>query len=797
LWPGVVDELRLAGPLAGPRLEQDPDDGREYFGSVDETGRRLMVRVDAVPLPTGRQARVHVNTSTDNHVIQLSDQLTDDEIGLALSIAAAELTAVRRRAELDLPPVRTQLLDPTRTDRQDDPRTAAFSANDLIRIAALDWHARTAADPGLDPARRIAARDAFSAAVDDCGLRVRGNAVGEDDACAYRTLAVEPLLSSPGARWLAELGRPLEQLPAADQEALRQHRVAAADRAPAQVQAVAIVETADRAQLQEVADRAQAERARMSALTMETLRAGTLPRVRLMVGGGAALTARESNMVVVDDRQRWHVDPIRELVQSTDQMRHLHDSGLGDPYAYARPRERFPLAALHYMEDTAAASGPVVNGRVRLDIDPSGRLMGEIRPSDGSAAVSVEVDGVPLIATGLPAERVPGVSRTVETVASALDVVNGHLTAIGSRQALELRDQLGRLLPDADDPGVAEVVLETLRRAGLSDSPELTEPMRTLTATADWDRAREAAPGRAVFGDEVSNGMCDPRDAQTWLIAGRGGSGYASAAIILDGNPDASVVMVGLTPPMVMRNTALYGPFREAHDRSVNPAASGRLVTVSNTRLGPVSAVTGGDGGTMFRMVDDRGQELRIGDGQLVQTDAYVACTGRPPRLPRALDQLARWAEQSSGEMLMNPDRQYLGYRMTFANRNVQHAVHVIGAASRVLPPEVFTPADVRRLVEIDLQAAPPESGNVGVGFMSTAIQGTHVAEFRAEQSTPTSRSVHAAIQSQPAQASDDLAQVLRVAGVDTNRPGPDGSVASQPASGATRRTPGSPPLQR
>ncbi|WP_371405020.1 hypothetical protein OHA10_05060 [Kribbella sp. NBC_00662] len=724
-----MNGLRLAGPLADPQHHRDADGGREYFASADETGRRIMVRIDAVALGRGRQVRVHVNTSTDNHVVHLSDQLADDEIGPLLSASAAELVAVRRRAELDLPPVRTQLLDPARTEDRGDPRAAVFADNDLIRIAALDWQARQGADMSLEPVRRAAARAAFSAGVDDCGLRVRTGGSAEEDASAYRRLAVEPLLSTPGARWLAELGRPIEELPAADQNSLRLHRAAVASHARNVV--APRPQVTERDDLQQLVRAAQSERERLSALTMQSLRAGTSPRVRLMIGGGAALTARPEATVLVDDRQRWHVDPLRALVQSTDQMRHLHESGLGDPYEFARPRERFPLAALHYMEDSAAVRGPVVNGRVQLSVGPSGRLMGEIRPSDGTAAVRVEVDGAPLIATGLPAERVPGVSRTVPTVPAALDVISGHLGTIGSSRAIQLRDGLAQLYPVAEDPGTAELVVDTLRREGRLDAqPELAEAVRTLIATADWDRARRQAPGRAVFGDEVSNGSCYPQAAQRWLIAGRGGSGFASAAIILEGNPDANVVMVGGATPMVLQNTALYAPFLEEHDRAVNPSASGRLVTVPGARLGGIATATGADGRTAFRMLDARGQELRGSDGRTLEGDGYVACTGRPRRMPRALEPLARWAEATKGAMLMNADRQYLGYQLTFANGEVRHRAQVIGAASRVLP-EVFTPAHVRQLVEIDLQEAPPESGNVAVGFMSTAIQGSQIADHR------------------------------------------------------------------
>ena len=162
-----------------------------------------------------------------------------------------------------------------------------------------------------------------------------------------------------------------------------------------------------------------------------------------MIGGGAALAGRDPDVLVVDGRGRWHVDPIPGIVQSVDQVRLLADSGMGDPYQVAGPRERVPLTAIQLWEDQAAVRGPLIDGLARLSVDHTGRLVADIQPLDGSQPLRVEVDGTPVVATGVPPEIVPGASRWVPTIPEALAVVDEHLAHVRTPQAEAAREALG------------------------------------------------------------------------------------------------------------------------------------------------------------------------------------------------------------------------------------------------------------------------------------------------------------------------------------------------------------------
>ncbi|MFE2436943.1 hypothetical protein ACFXA8_20015, partial [Streptomyces sp. NPDC059409] len=253
----------------------------------------------------------------------------------------------------------------------------------------------------------------------------------------------------------------------------------------------------------------------------------------------------------------------------------------------------------------------------------------------------------------------------------------------------------------------------------------------TVEATAKWEQATAEAPGRVLLGDEVGDGAYDPTVADNWVIAGIGGGAIANTEIILEGNPNARVTMVGTAAPWVLHNDSQYLAMRRQYDAELG--GNGRLVTVPNQRLGAVETVRTPDGGVRLKARD-------------VEGDAYVACLGRVARLPQAADTLDAWARQQGGqvkgELLFDRSEQYLGYRLHFQAGDRQHTVDVTGAASRMLPGNVFSEKDMARLAVVDRRTAPPESGNVAAGFMATALQGSHLAKHRAEQSgnAPTAR---------------------------------------------------------
>ena len=82
---------------------------------------------------------------------------------------------------------------------------------------------------------------------------------------------------------------------------------------------------------------------------------------------------------------------------------------------------------------------------------------------------------------------------------------------------------------------------------------------------------------------------------------------------------------------------------------------------------------------------------------------------------------------------MYDSDGQYLGYRLRFAAAGAEYAADVTGAASRVLPTELFPPAILRRAAREWQLEVPPESGNVPGGFLATALQASRYAAARGE----------------------------------------------------------------
>jgi hypothetical protein len=820
LLPVVLASVRSAETLSEPVADHDFGRTREFYSFTDEQQRRLTVRLDAVPLPRGQQVRVFANTTSENHVIQLSDQLPQEDVGTALAQGVTRLMAVRRRADVGVAPVRRDLLEATVVAVEGDPRRAVFSERDLGQLGELDWQVGRMIDPSSDEAGRQAARASFSAALDELGLRVTtedrdGPAYkAQERARVFRLLAAEPMLGSAALRGIAELGKPIEQLPQQDAETLRINRVISADvpavsdpqeRATAEV--VALTASIEPGDLTGAALRAAERRDRQSARTLTALRleaealpSGRLPKMAVMIGGGAALAGRDPNALLIDGRGRWHIDPIPSIVQSADQVQHLYESGLGDPHQFAGPRERVPLTAIQLWEDTAAARGPLIDGIARFDVDESGRLVADIEPIDGSDPIRLEVDGSPVVATGIPPEIVPGASRVVPTVPEALIALDEYLSVIDTRESLRARQTIAGM---SDAPGTAARVLadlaevpeiEQLRfavRAGGIVGTSLTGAMTTLEATAAWDQAREDAPGRILAGDEVGDGNYDPQAGRRWMLAGIGGAAIANAEIILAANPDAEVVMVGTEAPWVLQNDAQYTALRQQHDKAVNPDATGRLITVTDRRLGQVATRRSDDGRTVVRMLGDRGEPLHTVRGDPLEGDVYVGCLGRVSRLPKALDNLKEWAEEIRGDLDLSADRQYLGYRLTFRNGPAAIDVEVTGAASRILPADVFDGRATARVNELGLVETPPESGNVAAGFMASALQGKRRADART------------AARSRPPEAAE-LSELRRLGGLTgaaptTGKTPPElkAATATQPPEETVRRQPRKPPTPR
>ncbi|WP_406332197.1 hypothetical protein [Streptomyces sp. NBC_00203] len=815
--PAVLRDL-YADRLRGGDLVEEG--GRRFFALNDTAGKRLELRLDTAPLPEGSLSRTFTNTTYDRYVMQLSDRLPPERLGQVLSREVGELLAVRDRAAVNGTAPRENLLASGATL----PARPRLSEEDLGRVGEFNYLATRMNDASAGAPERREAHDRFSALIDESGLRPVSPAHDtaahsvEQYTANVRLDIARPHLREPARDAMAELAVPIERLGAEDARALGEARAQAQAQARGtQVSALGANPSfpmpglrADgtpipREELARAAAEVAEQRTALSGRTLDALRAeqatlpeGRYPQRQIMIGGGAALAGRDPDVLLVDARGRWHVDPIEAIVQSADQVRHLRQSGMGDPYQFADPQQRVPLPALQLWEDTAAARGPLVDGRAGLGIGAEGRLIAEITPADGSSPVKVEVQGSPLVATGIPPEIIPGANRQVPTVPEATGVLAEHLTAAGTPEALRARDQLlslpageGRAAASLDalaDPRVADA----LRSAG---DPRVTGAAETLRATAAWERAVAAAPGRVLMGDEVGDGDYNPRAANEWVIAGVGGAAIANAEIILQANPDAKVSMVGKDAPFVLKNDAQYTALRRAHD--AEHGGDGRLVTYSDRRLGEVGTVTAPDGQVRVAALDDQGRSLGI------EGDAYVACLGRVSRLPHALDSVESWARESGGqvrgELLFDKDRQYLGYRLEFEAAGQKQTVDVTGAASRMLPGNVFSQDDMARLTALDPKTAPAESGNVSAGFMATALQGSHLARHRAAEGgpggpsttpaspnpTPTGPAATGRAPTGPASAGPTPA------GSTPTGPTPAGSTTAAPATGAPA-TPGS-----
>ncbi|MFF6998032.1 hypothetical protein ACFY93_24145 [Streptomyces sp. NPDC008313] len=751
--PAVLRKL-YAGRLRDQGITEE--DGRRFFALNDTAGKRVELRLETAPLPEPRLSRTFTNTTSDRYVVQLSDRMPPEMTGQVLSREVGELLAVRDRSAVG----RGAPLDNLLAAGATPPTGRELSDADLGRVGEFNYLASLMTDPAAGGPERQEARDRFSALIDESGLRT-GAPATDTAAHALEQYAANIRLDlarqhlTPDARdAMDQLARPAEQLAPGDAQALAAARTARAQD-PREAAALGTAPAfpmpgrrADgtpipREELGQAVAAAAEQRTALSAHTLDQLRAeqatlpeGRYPQREIMIGGGASLAGRDPDVLLVDARGRWHVDPIEAIVQSADQVRHLRESGMGDPYQFADPQQRVPLPALQLWEDTAAARGPLVDGRAGLSIGEEGRLIAEISPADGSPPVRVEVQGSPLVATGIPPEIVPGADRGIPTVPEATGVLAEQLAAAGTPEALGARDRLlalpegeGRAAASLDvlaDPAVAGAL-------GAAGDPRVAGATDTLRATAAWEGARAAAPGRVLMGDEVGDGDYDPQVANEWLIAGVGGAAIANAEIILQANPDATVSMVGKDAPFVLKNDAQYLALRQAHDAALG--GDGRLVTYSDRRLGEVGTVTAPDGRVRLAALDDHGRSLGV------EGDAYVACLGRVSRLPQALDSVESWARESSGqvrgELMFDKDRQYLGYRLAFEADGRQHTVDVTGAASRMLPGNVFGKEDMARLAVLDAKTAPPESGNVAAGFMATALQGSHLAQHRAAGGGP------------------------------------------------------------
>ncbi|MFE6303628.1 hypothetical protein [Nocardiopsis sp. NPDC057823] len=732
--PVILRDFHGCTPAPVPPVARRPT-ADILLAFQDRNGIPFTLRTEAVPLPSGEVGRVHVNSSSQNHVLQIAQDVRPNDVGMALAYESGELFQVREDTAADLSARRDSFF--LALDRSRDTR---LSPEDAGRVGELNWLAHIAHLPDASPDLRRAARDGFSNRLDVLALREDSPSWNGAPFPGWERIANGHALSSQAHAMYRELGVPLRGLPERDAAALRAFRESREQDTgrlltPSTSSAALLDPTGsrpDKRDLAEMARRSGEVRARKSDQTVEALRRnaealpeGSYPKVSLMIGGGAALAGRSPDQLVVDGKGRWHVDPIRGIVQSAEQVRHLPKSGLGDPAAFVGPNDRVPLDAIRLWENEAAVKGPVVDGHAALSVDDQGRLLATITPAgDRGDPVTVEVKGTPVVATGVPPEIIPGASRSIPTLPEATQVLADEIRRSGIPESLTAAERLKKL---PDTPGSAQEALETAERFGVGShsSKDMSEAMKTLKAVDTWDRASQDAPGRLLIGDDVGDGRYDPNITDEWLIAGAGGAAIANAEIILEANPNARVTMVGGQAPWVLSNDAQYLTLRQKHDRE--HGGDGRL-SVHDARLEAVETSHAPDGSLRFHAAGHTG-------------GAYVACLGRVARAPKVLDPVRDWCRENGGEvtgrLITNNTGQYLGYELNYRTEEREIKTLVTGAASRMLPSDIFSAKQGQEIERMGAIEAPSESGNVAAGFMATAIQGSHLKQNRQNTNSP------------------------------------------------------------
>ncbi len=166
-------------------------------------------------------------------------------------------------------------------------------------------------------------------------------------------------------------------------------------------------ETLPNGDIREIARRRALERARVSTDTLARLRRERPTLHSPQIGGGAAVSALGNDTLLVDDRGRWQRDANTAIAQRAQDMVELDQSGFMHRADLPRDADglRTSVAAISALEDQRAAAGPVVNGRGTLRLREGQWRLG-IQPTVGDA-LELPVDGIPVVATGFPPERVP------------------------------------------------------------------------------------------------------------------------------------------------------------------------------------------------------------------------------------------------------------------------------------------------------------------------------------------------------------------------------------------------------
>ncbi|MCX4564332.1 hypothetical protein OHA02_50205 [Streptomyces phaeochromogenes] len=772
-------------------IERRRDGMKTYFAMSDHYGKEITVRLDVIPLPAGIVARTYVNTTSDNHTIQLSDTIDARHVDRALSHELGELLAVRKRARIyqETPFQDILTRGPLRSP-------VALSDEDLGRVGELNYLAGRMNDRTLAVRERNEARKEFSFLLDHTGLRSRAFAreaqarAEEQHAADLRIAPIRQHLSPAALRELRNLSVPIHQLGGFDAHALLGFRARVRSQPAQNVagagtgnhpvpgfradgSAMSRVELSAAARLM-AENRTGISQRTLDELRSETLRTGQSPSRKVIIGGGASLAGRDPDALLIDARGRWHLDPGEGIFQSADQVRDTRAVGLGHSHQFTDPTSRVTMQSVQLWEDTLASRGPLVDGSARLVAGEDGSLWAHIAPNDGSESVRVRVEGVPTAATGIPPQLIPGADLAVPTIAA-------------------VHDRLRKILPD-DSPvherlstvATARETLEVLQQenseSALRAHTSARAAMRTLDAAVKWEGVRETLPGKVLLGDEVSDNRFDPHIANSWLISGASGNAISAAEIILEANPKATVSIVGSNIPPILFEQIPLRAARERYEAAYG--GDGRLSfhIAPGNRARDIPITYGPEGQARFR----------VGDAE---AEAYIASLARTAPIPEAVQGLNRWIHTSNGnlegDLMFDKNSQYLGYSLTFQGQGSEHQVHVTGAASGFLPNTVFSPQVQNALNDMGARQVPLQSGSPAVGFAPTAWQAILLAKARQKgevelHKEPPSNWIKAEPASRASDYSIAAASNLHPAPVTRNQPQLDTRFTSKLATNST-----------
>lgn len=532
----------------------------------------------------------------------------------------------------------------------------------------------------------------------------------------------------------------------------------------------------------ELARAAETARSNKSAATLGELRAaaadpasgGVAKAASVQIGGGASLAARDPATLLIDARGRWQADPNARIAQTASQLSGLVAAGIGDPFQFAAPDERVPVAAVRYWEDTIAAEGPVVDGRVTsVALDASGKTVIAIQPTDGSPPIKIEALGNVVASTGFPDERIPGTPRGVTPdgaigkIAGALDAIARDPAADPAQQkaARAVLDQIDALGLDGVEttPGKRAGDLATLKAlidgSGLGPAiqAQAADAYAMATAGDQWNTLTTQHHDRFMLGDMANLESMNPMATNNWVIGGLGGTGISAAEIIFDKNPAAHVTMIGNNAPEgLMENDQFRAVVRAHADRVTAEALRTRFgITVPAVSDGRFSIVFGV---SVDSVALDGGQVALSGGGKPVDIPAgydaatnplggaggFISAIGRDGQLPPMFAELADSVVARGGKVTMQPmyDAQgrYTNYRLFAFDAGGNELQHfdVTGAASRFPPWDlsdgstVDKDAAIARFQKASDLDAPPESGNFDGGYVSSATQASAYAAFQA-----------------------------------------------------------------